>query len=68
MRSRSEKGIAMRKFKIVRLAAPIALLVLLGACSPEVGSEAWCEDMKQKAKGDWTANEAADFAKHCLLG
>lgn len=57
----------MGKFKIVRLAAPIALLVLLGACSPEVGSEAWCEDMKQKAKGDWTANEVGDYAKHCIM-
>jgi hypothetical protein len=36
------------------------------ACAP-VGSEAWCEKMKNKPKGDWTANEAADFARHCLL-
>jgi hypothetical protein len=43
-------------------------LVLLGACSPEVGSDEWCGDMKQKPKGDWTANEAGDFTKHCLLG
>ena len=54
--------------KYFRLAAPVALLVLLGACSPEVGSDEWCRDMKQKAKGDWTTNEAADFAKHCILG
>ncbi|WP_404817661.1 DUF3012 domain-containing protein [Vibrio panuliri] len=40
-------------------------LVMIG-CT-EVGSEAWCDDMKQKAKGDWTANEAADFAKHCIF-
>lgn len=46
----------------------LALLVLLGACSPEVGSDEWCGDMKQKPKGDWTANEAGDFTKHCLLG
>ncbi|NVK00960.1 MAG: DUF3012 domain-containing protein, partial [Oceanospirillaceae bacterium] len=24
-------------------------------------------DMKEKPKGDWSANEATDFAKHCLL-
>ncbi|MCX4189785.1 DUF3012 domain-containing protein [Methylophaga sp. OBS3] len=23
--------------------------------------------MKEKPKGDWTANEAGDYAKHCLL-
>lgn len=41
--------------------------LFLTACSPEVGSEDWCADMKEKPKGDWTANEAADFAKHCVL-
>ena len=37
------------------------------ACSPEVGSEAWCEKMSEKPKGDWSANEGASYAKHCLL-
>jgi hypothetical protein len=39
----------------------------LSACSPEVGSKEWCADLKEKPKGDWTSNEATDFAKHCLL-
>lgn len=42
-------------------------LMLLAACSPEVGSQAWCDQLKDKPKGDWTANEAADYAKHCLF-
>ncbi|WP_019602874.1 DUF3012 domain-containing protein [Teredinibacter turnerae] len=37
------------------------------ACSPEVGSEAWCKNMKEKPKGDWTANEAKAFAKDCIF-
>jgi len=41
--------------------------LMIGACSPEVGSDEWCADMKEKDKGNWTANEAADFAKHCVL-
>jgi hypothetical protein len=46
----------------------IALLSLLfSACTPEVGSDAWCVHMKEKPKGDWTANEAGDYAEHCLL-
>ena len=45
----------------------LALVPLLVGCAPEVGSEAWCQDMKEKPKGDWTANEAKDFAAHCLL-
>jgi hypothetical protein len=36
------------------------------ACT-EVGSEAWCNDMEEKPKGDWTANEAADYTKHCIF-
>lgn len=43
------------------------LSVFLVACSPEVGSDAWCKAMKEKPKGDWTANEASDFAKHCVF-
>lgn len=54
-----------KKIALASLAAAFALA--LGACSPEVGSDEWCEDMKEKGKGDWTANEAADFAKHCVL-
>ena len=50
-----------------RLLTLAAALMLLTACSPEVGSKAWCEKMDAKAKGDWTANEATDYAKHCLF-
>ncbi|MDH5187964.1 MAG: DUF3012 domain-containing protein [Rhodospirillaceae bacterium] len=40
---------------------------IISACAPEVGSDKWCEQMKEKPKGDWTANDAADFTKHCIL-
>ncbi len=39
----------------------------LAACAPEVGSPKWCEAMKEKPRGDWTANEALDFARNCVL-
>lgn len=42
-------------------------LFMLAACAPEVGSDGWCENMKEKPKADWSANEAGDFAKHCIL-
>lgn len=45
----------------------LGIFMGLAACSPKVGSDAWCEDMKEKDKGDWTANEAADFTKHCVF-
>jgi hypothetical protein len=44
-----------------------SLLVLLSGCAPEVGSKAWCAGLDEKAKGDWSANEATDYAKHCLF-
>lgn len=37
------------------------------ACTPEIGSNKWCANMKDKPKGDWTANEAVDYTKHCPL-
>ena len=51
----------------------LALLLLaslgwMNGCSPEVGSEEWCAAMKEKPKKDWTAQEAADYTKYCILG
>lgn len=58
-------------YRLKSFLAAVALvafaMVPLAACSPEVGSKEWCADIKKKPKGDLTANEAADFAKHCLL-
>jgi len=45
----------------------LGFITLLAGCSPEVGSKKWCAQMKEKPSGDWTANEAADFAKHCVF-
>jgi len=53
-----------------RLALGLSLLLIAGlslGCPPEVGSDAWCEKMKETPKGDWSANDAADYAKNCLL-
>lgn len=61
----------MRKSVLTRLggaALALAAVGLLASCSPEVGSKAWCDKMSAKPKGDWTVNEATDFAKHCVLG
>jgi hypothetical protein len=39
----------------------------LTGCSPTIGSEEWCNALKEKPKGDWTATEAKDFTKHCIF-
>ncbi len=43
------------------------LIMALSSCAPKVGSKEWCDDMKEKPKGDWTANELKDFTKYCVL-
>jgi len=51
-----------------KLSCLVALAALaLAACEPEVGSDAWCKKMEDKPKGDWTANEAGDYLKHCVI-
>ena len=52
---------------VPRLLFVLVAALLLAACSPAVGSAKWCASMKEKPKGDWTANELTDFTKHCLL-
>lgn len=57
-----EKGKVMKKLSLI-----ISIMLLTTACAPEVGSEEWCEQLKEKPKGDWTATEAKDFTKHCIF-
>ena len=45
----------------------VVVVVGLSACAPKVGSPEWCDAMDKKAKGDWTANDVKDYAKHCIF-
>ena len=53
--------------RITLLIVAAAFAAMASACSPEVGSKEWCEELKAKPKGDWSANEAVDFTKHCIF-
>jgi len=53
------------KFLTIALAG--IFMAGLSGCAPEVGSEKWCKQMSEKDSGDWSANEAADYAKHCVF-
>ncbi len=53
--------------KLVLAMSGVFIVASLAACSPEVGSKEWCDDLKAKPKGDWSSNEAADFAKNCVF-
>lgn len=49
------------------IATTAVILLALAGCTPEVGSKAWCELMKKKPEGDWTLNEATEYAKSCIF-
>lgn len=55
------------KYVMKKIIGVLLTLLMVSACSPEVGSEKWCKNMKEKPKGDWSVNEAKDYAKHCVL-
>ena len=52
---------------ITRTFIAVFVFIALSACSPEVGSEAWCEDLKEKDSGEWTLDETAEYAKSCIF-
>ena len=52
---------------LMTVAAITLFSFTLTACSPEVGSPEWCDDMKEKDKSDWPTNQATNFAKHCIF-
>ena len=58
---RSMKACSMVSFLFLVLA------VFLAACSPEVGSDAWCKKMKETDKAEWSGSDAAAFAKNCVF-
>ncbi|MBK5102942.1 MAG: DUF3012 domain-containing protein [Burkholderiales bacterium] len=53
--------------KFVYFALSVVMALSLSACAPEVGSDKWCANMKEKPKGDWSANEASSYAQHCIF-
>lgn len=57
--------------KAIRTGVVGSVIIVVGgmltACAPEVGSKEWCADLKETPKGDWTANQASDYAKHCIF-
>jgi hypothetical protein len=52
---------------LIRATAWLTVAAWLAGCAPEVGSPRWCDAMREKPRGDWTANEALEFARSCVL-
>jgi len=55
------------KNKIRLIIGLVTAMTILTGCAPEVGSNAWCEALDKKPKGDWKANEAGQYAKSCVF-
>ena len=53
--------------RMVKLLLLLALVHVVSACAPKVGSPEWCSSIEEKPKGDLTLNEATDYAKHCVF-
>lgn len=56
--------------RIKSLAAVLAtgiFITTLQACTPEMGTDAWCSHMKEKSKADWSAEEAGAYGENCEL-
>jgi len=53
--------------KITLSALTMAFVGGLAACAPEEGSPEWRENMKQKAKEEWTVKEATAYTENCLF-
>ena len=57
----------MEMTKLIKTSSSLVILLMFAACAPEVGSEEWCEDMDETVKGDWTANDAREYARSCVF-
>ena len=53
--------------KLVQSLFIVAVVSVLSACAPDVGSPDWCKAIETKPKGEMTMNEAKDYAKHCVF-
>lgn len=56
-----------RARRIAAIGFSVVFSFLAVSCSPKVGSESWCKNMNDTPKGDWTANEASNYAKFCIF-
>ena len=57
----------MNLIKLGCVLIALSVVALSISCTPKIGSDEWCEDMKEKPKKDWTASEAVDYTKHCVF-
>ena len=55
------------RLRAIGISTVLAFAAALAACEPEAGSERWCESMRETPRGDWSANDAIEFARSCVF-
>jgi hypothetical protein len=45
----------------------LGAVLALAACTPEVGSEKWCEALQKRPKTQWSFDEGVAYTKHCFV-
>jgi hypothetical protein len=55
----------MKHIRIIVLLA-LSICTSLSACSPKVGTDKWCEQIKGKAENELSMQNKQDFAQYCL--
>jgi DUF3012 family protein len=50
---------------VIKILPVVLCLMFLSSCA-KVGSERWCDNLKEKPKVEWSVEDASNFAKHCV--
>ena len=45
----------------------LIMVLPLAGCSPEVGSDEWCANMKDESTGNWTQTKTKEYARNCVF-
>jgi hypothetical protein len=59
-----QKG-RLKMMKLMKVLPLVLGMAFLSSCA-KVGSEAWCDNMKETPKGEWSMDDATNFTKHCI--
>jgi hypothetical protein len=52
--------------RCLRIVWVVVVLLYATACAPKVGSDEWCNNLMDKPRGEWTAEEVKGIANHCI--
>ena len=54
------------KAKAAAVLSLLAVVLVVSGCSPEPGSEAWCDRMEKKSASEFSIEEGRIYAQACI--